>query len=155
VASTPALFAALTWKRATRAGGLASILTGAGTAIALDIVLPAVAPGIMRSGDPFGVPSIYPAFVLSVLVLVVVSLLTKPPDRETLDKIFNPKSADDAAEEDTASVDAADSKDAADSAVDEPADNAETEAKDEPAEPPEAGPPADKEDPDDDKGAKA
>ena len=44
VAVTPALFAALTWKRATWQGGLASIVGGALATLFFELVLPRVAP---------------------------------------------------------------------------------------------------------------
>jgi Na+/proline symporter len=88
VAITPALLAALAWKRATREGGLASILLGALTALVLEIVVPAAFPQVMQGGDPWGIPSIYPAFAVSAGALVIVSLLTKPPSEETLAKLF-------------------------------------------------------------------
>jgi SSS family solute:Na+ symporter/sodium/proline symporter len=99
VAITPALFAALTWKRATKAGGLASILGGTFAVVLFEIVLPRVAPGIMQAAstakgaeifgsDPWGIPSIYPAFLISVGALIIVSLMTKAPEKEVLDKLF-------------------------------------------------------------------
>ena len=100
VAVTPALFAALTWKRATRAGGLASILSGTLATIFFEIVLPRIAPSIMVAAkpdsyfgaDPWGIPSIYPALAISLLSLVVVSYLTPPPDPASLEKLFPAKS---------------------------------------------------------------
>ena len=101
VAVTPALFAALTWKRATRQGGLASIVVGALAVVLFEVVLPRVAPGVLEGatgkgaayfgGDPWGIPSIYPAAVLSVGALVVVSLLTPPPTEKELAPLFGEK----------------------------------------------------------------
>ena len=51
VAVTPALFAALTWKRATRQGGLASIVGGALATVFFEIVLPRIAPGVMEAAN--------------------------------------------------------------------------------------------------------
>ena len=92
VAITPALIAALAWRRATRTAGLISILSGTAVTLALKIA-GSVWPSIMRplgdaNADPFGVPIIYPALAVSVLTLVVFSFLTRPPDRETLAKFF-------------------------------------------------------------------
>lgn len=84
VAITPALLAALAWRRATRAGGLASIVLGALSALVLELVIPNLFPAVMRGGDPWGVPSIFPAALISIGALVVVSLLTPPPSREEL-----------------------------------------------------------------------
>ncbi len=90
VAITPALLAALTWKRATRVGGLASIISGAVMAILFELVIPRVFPSVLRGGDPWGIPSIYPALLVSVLFLVAGSLLSPKPKPEEL-KIFFPK----------------------------------------------------------------
>ena len=96
VAVTPALFAALTWKRATKAGGLASIIGGALATIFFEIVLPRVAPSVMVAAkegsyfgaDAWGIPSIYPAAVISIGALVIVSLLTPKPSDEQLAPLF-------------------------------------------------------------------
>lgn len=99
VAVTPALFAALTWKRATRQGGLVSIVSGAVATVFFELVLPQVAPSIMQAaqgkagaqvfgGDPWGIPSIYPAALISIGSLVVVSLLTRPPSEQELAPLF-------------------------------------------------------------------
>jgi solute:Na+ symporter, SSS family len=79
VAITPALIAALTWKRVTRAGGLASIVTG--TAVCLAFFVLSKIPGVPApDGDPWGIPLIYPSLAASLGALVIVSLLT--PRRE-------------------------------------------------------------------------
>jgi SSS family solute:Na+ symporter/sodium/proline symporter len=88
VAVTPALFAALTWKRATRQGGLASIVGGAAAAVFFEILLPWLAPSVMEGGDAFGIPSIYPAALISIGLLVVVSLLTPAPTAKQLERLF-------------------------------------------------------------------
>jgi Na+/proline symporter len=91
VAITPALLAALAWRRATQAGGLASIVSGATMALVFELLIPNVFPGVLRGGDPWGVPSIYPAAVVSIGALVIVSLLTPPPDEERLKPLFGEK----------------------------------------------------------------
>ncbi len=90
VAITPALLAALAWKRATRTGGVASIVSGAIMAIVFELVIPRAFPSVLKGGDPWGIPSIYPAIVVSVLFLVVGSLLTPKPKPEEIE-IFFPK----------------------------------------------------------------
>lgn len=92
VAITPALLAALAWRRATRAGGLASIVSGSLVALGL-YVAGFIWPSIMvpygdPNGDPFGIPLIYPAFLVSVVTLVGVSLLTKPPKPSEIAPLF-------------------------------------------------------------------
>ena len=99
--------AALTWKRATRQGGVASIVGGAAATVFFEIVVPRIAPQVMESAkgltglaamnstfgaDPWGIPSIYPSAIISIGLLVVVSLMTPPPRREELARLF-PESA--------------------------------------------------------------
>ena len=81
VSVTPALFAALTWKRATRQGGVASIVGGALATVFFEVLLPCLAPSVMVGTDAWGIPSFYPAAVISIGLLVVVSLMTPPPRR--------------------------------------------------------------------------
>jgi Na+/proline symporter len=99
VAVTPALFAALTWRRATWQGGVASIVGGAVAAVFFEVILPKLAPGVLEAApgatgaavfgaDPWGIPSIYPSAIISIGLLIVVSLMTPPPSRETLAKLF-------------------------------------------------------------------
>jgi SSS family solute:Na+ symporter len=91
VAITPALIAALAWKRVTRAGGLASIITGTVASI-LFFVLSKVLPAEkVPDGDPWGIPLIYPALIASLAVLIIVSLLTKKSKPEDLEKFFPKK----------------------------------------------------------------
>jgi len=92
VAITPALIAALSWKRATKAGGLASIISGSIVAFGLYLA-GFIWPSIMvphgdPNGDPFGLPLIYPAFIVSLASLVIVSLVTKPPKKEEIKELF-------------------------------------------------------------------
>jgi len=88
VAITPALIAALAWKRATKAGGLASIVSGVVVTVGLKILTYVLPEHLVPGGDPFGIPLIFPAIVVSVGSLIIVSLLTPPPKREELEKLF-------------------------------------------------------------------
>jgi Na+/proline symporter len=103
VAVTPALFAALTWKRATWQGGVASIVGGAVSTVFFELALPRIAPGVLEAAhgltgaaaaqsnfgaDPWGIPSIYPSAIISIGLLVIVSLMTPPPASEVLEKLF-------------------------------------------------------------------
>ncbi len=92
VAITPALIAALAWKRVTRAGGLASIVSGTIACVVLKAMTWILPPERVPDGDPWGIPIIYPALAVSLLSLVVVSLLTAKPKPEELEKFF-PKAA--------------------------------------------------------------
>jgi len=87
VAITPALIAALAWKRVTRAGGLASIISG--TVVCLTFFILSKIPGIPApDGDPWGIPLIYPSLAASLGALIIVSLLTRKPEPEELKKFF-------------------------------------------------------------------
>lgn len=95
VAITPALIAALAWKRATKTGGLASIIGGSIVAFGLYIA-GFIWPSIMipygdPNGDPFGIPLIYPAFIVSLAALIIGSYLTKPPKPEEIKELFPDK----------------------------------------------------------------
>jgi SSS family solute:Na+ symporter len=88
VAITPALIAALAWKRATKIGGLVSIT--AGTVVCLALIVLSKIEGLIPvvDGDPWGVPIIYPALFASLAGLVIGSLLTPKPKPEELEKFF-------------------------------------------------------------------
>ncbi len=91
VAITPALIAALAWKRVTKAGGLASII--AGSVVCLVFFALSKIPGIPApDGDPWGIPLIYPSLIASLGALVIVSLMTPKPKPEELERFF-PKKA--------------------------------------------------------------
>jgi len=94
VAITPALVAALAWKRATKAGGLASIISGTVACIVLKILADNLPPHLAPEGDPFGIPLIYPALAISLFSLIFVSLLTPKPKAEELVRFFPEKKAD-------------------------------------------------------------
>jgi Na+/proline symporter len=89
VAITPALLAALAWKRVTKAGGLASIISGTVVCLVF-FALPKI-KGLsipVIEGDAWGIPLIYPALFASLAALVIVSLLTPKPKPEELEKFF-------------------------------------------------------------------
>jgi len=88
VAITPALIAALAWKRATRAGGLASIISGTGVCVFFFVMSKVLPPDKVPEGDPWGIPLIYPALIASLGSLIIVSLLTPKPRPEELEKFF-------------------------------------------------------------------
>ena len=84
---TPALLAAFLWKRATKEGAVASIITGASVTIIWTYFLPSWSG--FSDMHPFLQELTYPAAGLSILALVGVSLLTKAPDKESLVQFFN------------------------------------------------------------------
>jgi len=65
-AISPALIAAITWKRVTKAGGLSSMVVGAAATMAWELM-----------GKPGGVASVMIAAPLAIIVLIVVSLNTQ------------------------------------------------------------------------------
>ena len=84
---TPALLAAFLWKRATKEGAVASIITGASVTIIWTYFLHSWSG--FSEMHPFLQELTYPAAGLSILALVGVSLLTKAPDKESLVQFFN------------------------------------------------------------------
>ena len=88
VAITPALIAALAWKRATKLGGLTSIISGTVVCVALKVMTYILKPELVPDGDPFGIPIIYPSLLVSVLALVIVSYLTPKPKEEDIKALF-------------------------------------------------------------------
>jgi SSS family solute:Na+ symporter/sodium/proline symporter len=84
---TPALLAAFLWKRATKEGAIASILTGASVTIIWTYFLPSWEG--FSTLNPFLQELTYPAAGLSVSALVIGSLLTSPPPPESLEQFFN------------------------------------------------------------------
>ena len=84
---TPALLAAFLWKRATKEGAVASIITGASVTIIWTYFLPSWSG--FSEMHPFLQELTYPAAGLSILALVGGSLMTKAPDKESLAQFFN------------------------------------------------------------------
>jgi SSS family solute:Na+ symporter len=91
VAITPALLAALAWKRATKAGGLASIISGTVVCLFFFIASKVLPAEMVPEGDPWGIPLIYPSLIASLLALILVSLATPKPSEEELAKFFPKK----------------------------------------------------------------
>ena len=77
VGITPATLAAFFWKRATPTGGVCSIASGMATTIIWELLK-----------KPFDVPTVYPALILSVSSLIIVSLLTAKPKEEKVRPFF-------------------------------------------------------------------
>lgn len=79
-------------KRVTRAAWLVSIVLGTLVTVFLKLS-GSIWPQIMRplgdaNADPFGIPIIYPSLAVSLLSLLVVSMFTRPPNKEVLAKFF-------------------------------------------------------------------
>ena len=88
VAITPALIAALAWKRVTKVGGLASIISGTVVCLVLRLLVEILPERLAPEGDPFGIPLIYPSLFVSIAALIIGSLLTKKQDPEMIKKFF-------------------------------------------------------------------
>jgi sodium/proline symporter len=73
----PIMLFSLFWKRTTREGAIAGMLTGGGVVLIWKLLLKPM-------GGFFGIYELLPAFVLSCAAIVVVSLLSRPPDEEVL-----------------------------------------------------------------------
>ena len=95
VVITPALLAALIWKKVTKTAGVVSIILG--TIVTLGLKLAGMFwPSIMKplgdaNADPFGIPIIYWGLTASVLSLVILSFVTKPPSKEVIERFFPEK----------------------------------------------------------------
>jgi SSS family solute:Na+ symporter len=81
----PLVLAAIYWKRATRSGAIASILTVAALWIFFFVRAWSV-PGYTVGGT--GVMPVVVILAAGALVLVLVSLATRPPERAVLERFF-------------------------------------------------------------------
>jgi len=79
---TPALMAVFFWKRATAAGGVSSILGGLSITVVWEIA------NKILGHLPFGIPTIYPALIGSLVLLVFVSLASPKPSPEKWKPFF-------------------------------------------------------------------
>ena len=71
----PLMLFSLFWKRMTRAGAIAGMLSGAGMVFLWKLV-------IKPLGGVLGIYELLPAFIFASIVIVIVSLLTKAPSKE-------------------------------------------------------------------------
>ena len=75
----PLVLCSLFWRRTNFAGAVAGIVSGALTVIIWDYI-PLVAN--QTPGDATGLYSLLPGFIISLVVIVIVSLITKAPSEE-------------------------------------------------------------------------
>jgi sodium/proline symporter len=75
----PIMLFSLLWKKTTRSAAIAGMLTGGGMVFIWKLLLKPI-------GGIFGIYELFPAFVLSCIVIVVFSLITKKPDQAVLDE---------------------------------------------------------------------
>lgn len=71
----PLMLFSLFWKRTTRAGAVAGMVSGAGMVFLWKLV-------ISKIGGVFAIYELLPAFIISSICIVVISLLTKKPSAE-------------------------------------------------------------------------
>lgn len=71
----PLMIFSLFWKRINRAGAIAGMVSGAATVFIWKLV-------IAKLGGVFAIYELLPAFIISSICIVVVSLLTAPPSKE-------------------------------------------------------------------------
>ena len=93
----PLVFAAIYWRRVTRAGAIASVLTMVVSWSWLfyrGLIRPAL-DGIDLDGDYLvgGMMPVTITFTASALMLVVVSLVTSPPPAEHVERFMIPRSS--------------------------------------------------------------
>jgi SSS family solute:Na+ symporter/sodium/pantothenate symporter len=103
----PALMAAF-WRRATAAGVLAAMLSGAGASLALLLVGsqspdPMIGPATsFRSYYLLGMEPVVWGLLVSFIAGVTVSLLTRPPSKELVSRLFDAESLEPSHSEKTA-----------------------------------------------------
>jgi len=71
----PIMLFSLFWKRCTRSGAIAGMLAGGGMVFIWKLV-------IKQIGGVFGIYELFPAFVVSCLAIIIVSLLSSKPSQE-------------------------------------------------------------------------
>ncbi|MFC2161614.1 sodium:solute symporter [Acidobacteriota bacterium] len=79
---TPALMAVFFWKRATAAGGVFSIVGGMTTTIIWEVI------NKVTAQLPLGIPTIYPALIVSLVLLIGISLASPKPSPEKWKPFF-------------------------------------------------------------------
>lgn len=75
----PIMLFSLFWKRVTRAGAIAGMVAGGVSVFVWKLILKPM-------GGVLGIYELFPAFVISCIVILIVSLLTKEPSKEIQDE---------------------------------------------------------------------
>ena len=75
----PLMLLSLYWRRTTLPGAVAGMITGAVTVVVWNMF-------VKPLGGWFGVYELLPGFIIALAVIVVVSLLTKEPEKEVTDE---------------------------------------------------------------------
>ena len=74
----PVVLLALFWKRSNKEGAIAGMIAGA-------VMVFAWKYGISRLGGGFAIYELLPAFIFALVINVIVSMLTREPDREVIE----------------------------------------------------------------------
>lgn len=82
----PVMLFSLLWKRTTKWGALAGILSGGAIVFIWKYV-------IAKLGGIFAIYELFPAFVISAVFIIIVSLLTKAPDKSITDTFESVKTS--------------------------------------------------------------
>ena len=85
----PIMLFSLFWKRTTRAGAIAGMVSGGVTVFIWKLVLKQF---LSASIPLFGIYELLPAFIVSSIAIVVASLLTKEPEQDIIDEFERAKS---------------------------------------------------------------
>ncbi len=83
-AFAPLVLFALFWKRTTKWGAFAGIISGGISVILWEYVVTPL--GVKYSIDALTIYELLPAFIISSIAIVAVSLLTKAPEQEIIDE---------------------------------------------------------------------
>ena len=75
----PLMLFSLFWKRTTRAGAIAGMVSGAASVFVWKLL-------ISKLGGAFAIYELLPAFIISCLFIVIISLATKAPEKEITDE---------------------------------------------------------------------
>ena len=78
----PLMLFSLFWKRTTYPAAIAGMISGGVTVVVWNF-------WISKLGGVFGIYELLPAFIVSSLVIIIVSLCTKEPDQQILDDFEN------------------------------------------------------------------
>ena len=84
----PIMLFSFFWKRTTRTGAIAGMVSGAVTVFLWKLVLNQF---LSASVPFFGIYELLPAFIVSSIAIVVVSLLSKKPEKEILEEFDKAK----------------------------------------------------------------
>ncbi len=82
----PVMLFSLFWKRTTKWGALAGIISGGAIVFIWKYV-------IAKLGGIFAIYELFPAFVISAVFIIIVSLLTKAPDKSITDTFESVKTS--------------------------------------------------------------